>query len=52
VSAKGDAGIGRPTTNGWEWLPANELAARVTDAMQIMQNKATARFVPLPVKIP
>jgi hypothetical protein len=52
VSAKGEAGIGRPTTNGWEWLPANELAARVTDAMQIMQNKATARFVPLPVKIP
>ncbi|MEI6645202.1 MAG: DUF3450 family protein [bacterium] len=52
VSAKGDAGIGRPaTTNGWEWLPANELATRVTDAMQIMQNKATARFVPLPVKI-
>lgn len=52
VSAKGDAGIGRPATNGWEWLPANELATRVTDAMQIMQNKATARFVPLPVKIP
>ena len=52
VSAKGDAGIGRPATNGWEWLPNNELAARVTDAMQIMQNKATARFVPLPVKIP
>ena len=52
VSAKGDAGIGRAATNGWEWLPANELAVRVTDAMQIMQNKATARFVPLPVKIP
>ena len=52
VSAKGDAGIGRPATNGWEWLPNNELATRVTDAMQIMQNKATARFVPLPVKIP
>jgi len=52
VSAKGEAGIGRPATNGWEWISANELAARVTDAMQIMQNKATARFVPLPVKIP
>lgn len=52
VNAKGEAGIGRPSaTNGWEWLPANELATRVTDAMQIMQNKATARFVPLPVKI-
>jgi len=53
VSAKGEAGIGHPsTTNGWVWVPANELSARVTDAMQIMQNKATARFVPLPVKIP
>jgi hypothetical protein len=52
VSAKGEAGIGRPAaTNGWEWIPANELATRVTDAMQIMQNKATARYVPMPVKI-
>ena len=32
--------------------PVTQLAVRVTDAMQIMQNKATARFVPLPVKIP
>ena len=52
VSAKGEAGIGRPSaTNGWEWVPANALATRVTDAMQIMQNKATARYVPMPVKI-
>jgi predicted RNase H-like nuclease (RuvC/YqgF family) len=51
VSAKGDAGVGRPTTNGWVWLPANDLAAPVTDAMQILQNKATARFIPLPVCI-
>lgn len=52
VSAKGDAGIGRPSTNGWEWLPDHALATPVTDAMQIMQNKATARFVSLPVKLP
>jgi hypothetical protein len=52
VSAKGEAGIGRPSAAGWEWQPENGLAARVTDAMQIMQNKATARFVQLPVKIP
>jgi prefoldin subunit 5 len=52
VSAKGDAGIGRPSTNGWEWASDNTLAPLVTDAMQILQNKATARFVSLPVKIP
>lgn len=52
VSAKGDAGVGRPSANGWAWESDNALAARITDAMQILQNKATAKFVPLPVKIP
>ena len=51
VSAAGDAGSGRPTETGWEWQPANELAPSITDMMQILQNKATARFVPLPVSI-
>jgi len=52
VSAKGEAGIGRPGANGWEWQPANELAARVTEAMQVLQNKETPHFVSLPVKMP
>ena len=52
VSAKGEAGIGRPGAAGWEWQPANELAARVTETMQVLQNKATPHFVSLPVKIP
>jgi uncharacterized coiled-coil protein SlyX len=51
VSAGGEAGSGRPTASGWEWQPANGLAASITDVMQILQNKATARFVPLPVVI-
>lgn len=52
VSAKGEAGTGRPGAGGWEWQPANELAARVTESMQVLQNKATPHFVSLPVKIP
>jgi hypothetical protein len=52
VSAKGDAGVGRPGANGWEWKRANDLAARVTEIIQILQNKASARFVPLPVTVP
>lgn len=52
VSDKGDAGTGRPGANGWDWQPANELAARVTDAMQTLQSKSAPHFVPLPVKLP
>jgi hypothetical protein len=51
LSAAGDAGSGHPTETGWEWQPSNELAPSITEMMQILQNKATARFVPLPVSI-
>jgi FtsZ-binding cell division protein ZapB len=51
VSAKGEAGIGRPGDQGWQWDAANNLAPTITDVIQIMQNKASARFVPLPVRI-
>ncbi len=52
VSEKGDAGTGRPGANGWDWQPANQLAAQITDAMQTLQSKAAPHFVPLPVKLP
>lgn len=51
VSAKGEAGIGRPAGGGWQWEAANDLAPTITDMIQIMQNKASARFVSLPVRI-
>lgn len=51
VSAKGEAGIGRPGDTGWQWEAANDLAPTITEVIQIMQNKASARFVPLPVRI-
>lgn len=51
VSAKGEAGVGRPGEQGWQWEMANDMAPAITDIIQIMQNKASARFVPLPVRI-
>ena len=51
VSAKGDAGIGVPGEKGWEWSPANDLAPAIEEALSIMQNKGSPRFISLPVKI-
>lgn len=52
LSAGGEAGIGRPTDNGWQWEPANELAPTITEIIQIIQNKAKPHFVAVPVRIP
>lgn len=52
VSAAGEAGIGRPGANGWQWQPSNALAPRISEIIQMLQNKASAQFVSLPVKIP
>ncbi|HZN55252.1 MAG TPA: DUF3450 family protein [Candidatus Polarisedimenticolaceae bacterium] len=51
VSAKGDAGIGRPAASGWEWTQASEIAPRIAEAVEILQNKAKPQFVSLPVKV-
>ncbi|MCF7974943.1 MAG: DUF3450 domain-containing protein [Phycisphaerae bacterium] len=45
------AGVGRPSENGWQWEPANEVADQVTDAVSILKNEKVAGFVPLPVQI-
>ena len=51
VSPRGDAGIGRPTAEGWKWEPAPAEANRILTALEIIQGKHTPSFVPLPVKI-
>jgi len=51
VSPKGDAGIGRPGTNGWEWVPAKEIATQIERAVEVLQNKAKPTFVSLPVRV-
>ena len=51
VSAQGEAGIGRPTDDGWKWEPSKAVAADVLMALDILQGKHRPAFVPLPVKI-
>jgi len=51
VSARGEAGIGRPSAEGWKWEPARAIADEVTLALEILQAKQSPAFVPLPVRI-
>lgn len=51
VSATGEAGIGRPGTDGWKWEPSKSAARDVMMALDILQGKHSPAFVPLPVKL-
>lgn len=51
VSAGGDGGIGRPGPEGWVWEPSKDIAGEVLLALEIVEGKHTAAFVPLPVKL-
>jgi hypothetical protein len=51
VSTKGEAGVGRPTADGWKWEPSKAIANDVLLALEILQNKQSPAFVPLPVKL-
>src|SRR5262245_46085675 len=51
VSARGEAGVGHPGDNGWVWEPANELAPAINEVLEILGNKISPRFVPLPAVI-
>ena len=51
VSARGEAGIGHPSESGWVWQPANELAPAVNEVLEILGNRISPRFVPLPADI-
>lgn len=51
VSARGEAGIGRPTPEGWKWEPSKAVASDVLMALEIIQGKHSPAFVPLPVKL-
>ncbi len=51
VSSGGEAGIGRPTADGWKWEPSKAVAGDLLKALDILQGKHTPAFVGLPVKI-
>ena len=49
VSVRGEAGIGRPTADGWKWEPSKAVARDVLMALEILEGKQSPAFVPLPV---
>lgn len=51
VSAGGEAGIGRPTPDGWTWETSKTVASDVHTAFEILEGKHTPAFVPLPVRL-
>jgi hypothetical protein len=51
ISAGGEAGVGRPSPDGWVWEPQPGLARDVNLVIQVLQNKLKPQFVPLPVRI-
>lgn len=51
VSASGEAGIGQPAPEGWQWVPSKTIASEVLEALEIIQGKQSPAFVPLPVKV-
>ncbi len=51
VSGNGEAGIGRPSEDGWRWEPAKQVAPDILRALEVIQLKHSPVFVPLPVKL-
>jgi len=51
VGSNGEAGIGRPSDDGWKWEASKAIAGDVLTALDIVAGKQTPAFVPLPVKI-
>ena len=51
ISARDEAGIGRPGPDGWVWQPANELSRDINVVIQVLQNQTKPLFVSLPVTI-
>lgn len=51
VSPGGEAGIGRPTADGWKWESSKAISGDVLTALEILQGKHSPVYVPLPVKI-
>lgn len=50
LSAKGEAGIGRPGENGWVWEPT-QATGDIQMMIEILQAKHVPKFVTLPVSI-
>lgn len=51
VSARGEAGIGRPAADGWKWESSKAVSRDVLTALEILEGKQSPAFVPLPVTL-
>lgn len=51
VSARGEAGVGRPSADGWTWQKDDGIARDINLVLEILQSKSSPQFVPLPVDI-
>lgn len=51
ISPTGEAGVGVPGPEGWQWSPLPEAANDILFALEIIQGKHSPAFVPLPVTI-
>jgi uncharacterized protein DUF3450 len=51
VSAKGEAGVGRPGPDGWRWEVDRAIAPGVAQVVEILLAKSKPKLVPLPVTI-
>jgi len=51
LSPRGEAGIGKPSENGWQWRSANDQAGAILTALEIIQGKHPPAFVALPITI-
>jgi hypothetical protein len=51
LGARGEAGVGEPAAEGWQWRAANEIAPHVSEVIEILENKGKPKFVKLPVTV-
>ncbi len=51
LGAGGEAGIGRPSPDGWKWEASNSGGRDISTALEILEGKQKPAFVPLAVKL-
>jgi len=46
------AGVGAPSGQGWDWIGADDSAARIARAIAILKNEDVAAFIGVPIQMP
>ena len=45
------AGVGTSTPGGWQWMPANDAAPAIAEAVAILNNEQVAGYIQVPVRV-